>query len=216
MIFILFRSKKIYPPARIPGAARKLSLALFITCNFFFMRLLYAFVFLLLFTACSGPKDPLPAVPAGIASVQGLLKGKEFRTVKTGFYDALTINDKPTAEWIDTAVLKDNIQKTVVREQGGFGIDFLTDTSATVHAGGRSQAATYVLDTTITEFDKGAAGIKLRLTYEDASMSFSLTDEPMKVTYTFLVKGVDEKYLLLQLPREINRRSVISLLKARQ
>jgi hypothetical protein len=171
-----------------------------------------ATVLAFLLTACTAEKGKaLPPVPASVKAVQDMVKGKNFTTTATGFYGAITVNDVKEVEWIDTTKEKEVMIKSVVAENSSFKLHFVNDTAVTVTVKGVTYKGTYKADDMVNENEQ--AGIKLRVTYVDPSFSFGST-EGMEVTYTYLVKGMDEKSLFLELPREVNRKKIVSLLVA--
>lgn len=128
-------------------------------------------------------------------------------------YGSLTINDKTEMVWIDAATEPDKTTKEAVEEELKFTIHFLNDTAAMVFKKIATYAATYSVDDIAGEDDTEKPGIKLRLVYEDPDFSFG--GKPSKVTYTYLVRGADEKQLLLQLPKSVNRKPLVSLLETK-
>ncbi|HMR90933.1 MAG TPA: hypothetical protein PKC69_01410 [Chitinophagaceae bacterium] len=171
------------------------------------------FTFVLSVLSCSSEKSStLPPAPGSVAQVKDFLKGKKIGTQKTGFYASLVINDKPEMEWIDVQTEKGEYEKQVAEELKQFSLQFVNDTAVRVESKGKTYDGTYVVDDKTDEFDKGKEGIKLRVTYNDPDMSFGGLEGPQEVTYTYFVKGIDSKSLLLQFPREVNRRPVIGLM----
>jgi hypothetical protein len=162
--------------------------------------------------ACTAEKTKsLPPLPTSVKAVQDMVKGKNFTTTATGFYGAITVNDVKEVEWIDTTKEKEVMIKSVVAETSSFKLQFVNDTAVTVMLKNVTYKGTYKVEDVVNENEQ--AGIKLRITYVDPSFSFGNT-EGMEVTYTYLVKGMDEKSLLLELPREVNRKKIVSLLVA--
>lgn len=168
----------------------------------------FALTFIL--QACTAEKvKSLPPFPTSVKAVQDMVKGKNFTTTATGFYGAITVNDVKEVEWIDTTKEKEAMVKGVVAETSSFKLKFVNDTAVTVMLKNVTYKGAYKVEDVVNENEQ--AGIKLRITYVDPSFSFGST-EGMEVTYTYLVKGMDEKSLLLELPREVNRRKIVSLL----
>jgi hypothetical protein len=161
--------------------------------------------------SCSPDIAALPDKPASVDHVKRIASGKKFATTKTGFYGSLTINDKTEIEWIDAKIEKDKTTIESAQDELKFSVHFLNDSAATVVTKDSTYAAKYVVDDNAEE-EAGKEGVKLRLTYKDPSFSFGgmLSD----VTYTFVVKGIDDKRLLLQLPRSINRKPLVSMLES--
>lgn len=164
-------------------------------------------------SSCNNEKiAALPDPPASAKQVEAFLKGKNFSVKSVGFYGALTINDKTEMEWIDTTDAATKENKTtmdVMRELSKSALTFTNDTAATVTSNGQPYAATWVVDD--QPKDDEPAGIRLRVSYADPSFSFG--SEPMVVTYSYVVKGINEKQLLLELPRTINRRNLVAIME---
>lgn len=169
-------------------------------------------------------EESLPAKPKDVNSVQTLIKGKKYTTKKLGFYDIIIVDGEKGVKWIDVAEKQkqltknpdDNFTKTElepIEEELKFGVQFVNDTVATVFVRDTNFAATYVVNDVVGQYDEVKEGIKIRLTYTDPSFSFG-GGEPMEMTVTYVVIGADDKRLLVQTPRTIDRKPLISLLKA--
>ena len=178
-------------------------------------RLAAVVSFSFLLTACGGDEAThLPDPPTSAKQVDAFIKGKKFDVVKVGFYGALTINDKTEMEWIDTTESKDRITLDVMNQLDNWELHIGTDTSATVISKGKPISASWTIDDKEDPVMDENKGIRLRTKYVDPDFSFG-NAEPMEVTYSYVVKGISENELLLELPREINRRKLIALLKAK-
>ncbi len=161
--------------------------------------------------SCSGRSaKTLPPPPGQAADVQRQLKGKSLHTTATGYYGSLVINDKPEAEWIDTTVVKESLIRNVIRETNSFALNFKSDTAVTITRGAEKFEGTWKVNNETDEDE--AHGVYLRLSFADPEFNLPM-GEVQKVTYTYMVKGVDDKSLLLELPREINRRKLVSLME---
>lgn len=184
---------------------------------------LFATVMLL---SCTENKkeESLPAKPKDVNSVQTLIKGKKYTQQKLGFYDIIIVDGEKGVKWIDVAEKQKQLAKNPddnftkmelepIEEELKFGVQFINDTVATVFVRDTSFAATYVVNDVVGQYDEVKEGIKIRLTYTDPSFSFG-GGEPMEMTVTYVVIGADDKRLLVQTPRAIDRKPLISLLKA--
>lgn len=179
---------------------------------------------IMLFSCGQDKKDSLPVKPQDLNSVKTLIKGKKYTTQKTGFYGTIAVNDETTVNWIDIAEKKKQLAKntnnmtaqtelTAAESELKFAVQFINDTAAKVFLNDESIPATYAVDNIVDDYGNGKESVKIRLTYADPSFSFG--NEPAsEMTFTFLVVGADEKSLLLQTPRTINRQPLISLLVA--
>lgn len=182
------------------------------------------FATVILFGCVENKKDSLPAKPQDVNSVQALIKGKKYTTQKVGFYSNLTVNEQTDMDWIDIAEKKEQLAKDpnnitaetelkAAEREMKFGVQFVNDTLATVFSNDSNFPATYIIDDVVDDYSKDKESVKLRLRYADPSFAFG--NEPaMEMTYTFVVDGADDKSLLLQTPRTINRQPLISLLVA--
>jgi hypothetical protein len=167
--------------------------------------------------SCGNGDMKIPDPSKDVNSVKTILKGKTFVADKTGFFGVLTVNDKQEASWIDPKTETEQLALEVAEEiNGKFSLSFVNDTAVNLISKALTTTGTYVVDDAVGEHDKGVTGIKLRLSYVDTTMSFGFgNSSPMTMTYTYLVKGINDKELLLQLPRDINRQPLIALLKAK-
>jgi len=179
---------------------------------------------IMLFSCGQDKKDSLPVKPQDLNSVKTLIKGKKYTTQKTGFYGTIAVNDETTVNWIDIAEKKKQLAKntnnmtaqtelTAAERELKFAVQFVNDTAATVFSNGTSIPATYAVDNIVDDYGNDKESVKIRLTYADPSFSFG-NELASEMTFTFLVVGADEKSLLLQTPRTINRQPLISLLVA--
>ena len=176
---------------------------------------IYPFVFslaLVLALSCSNKEKDLPPAPASAAAVKDFLQHRTLTVISTGFYDPAVVNDQKKMVWIDTATEKGKYEKEIAVELNGFSLQFVNDTAVKVVTRTTAFDATYKVDELADELDKAKEGIKLRISYADPAMRFGEGEIPL-VTYTYLVEGLDKEELLLQFPREVNRRPVMALLK---
>lgn len=166
----------------------------------------------LILAACSnGTLATLPDPPASAKQVEAFIKGKKLSVEKVGFYSALTVNGKTEMDWIDSTAdnyKDDKMVLGVLRELNQWSMEFGNDTSGTVLSKGKPYASKWVVDETARDDEK--PGVRIRVSFKDPELSFG--GEPMEVTYSYLVKGVNEKQLLLELPRAINRRELTGLM----
>lgn len=178
----------------------------------------------MLFSCGQDEKESLPAKPQDVNTVKALIKGKKYTTQKTGFYGNITVNDETNVNWIDVAEKEKQLAKDpnaitaetelkAAEREMKFAVQFVNDTVATVFSNDTSIPARYVIDDIVDDYGNGKECVKIRLTYADPSFSFG--NEPAsEMTFTFVVDGADDKSLLLQTPRTINRQPLISLLVA--
>jgi hypothetical protein len=166
---------------------------------------------ILLIGACNSEKiAALPDPPASAKQVEALVKEKKFSVKELGFYGALTVNDKTEMEWIDTTQEPNSMVKNVYKEVVNWEIHFGKDSSGTVVSDGSPYASRWWVDD--QPDSEETPGIRIRCSYTDPKFSFG-TAEPMEITFSYLVKGINENQLLLELPRDINRRKLIALMQ---
>lgn len=168
------------------------------------------FVFILFASGCSSPADKAPAAPSGIKAVQDFIKGKKLAVKKLGFYDNLTVNGETEVKWLDLANEKDKTTKGAVESEMGLALQFVNDTAVIILKEGKTYSGTYAVDDAVNESGDENPGLKLRITYPDPEFSFDGTAG--EVTYTYAVLGIDDKRIMLQTPRSINRQKLISLM----
>jgi len=167
----------------------------------------------ILFVACSNSeKHTPPPAPVSVAQTQAWLQGRTLTVQKAGFYGALTVNNNTEINWIDTTVQAEPLIKETVRELGNWSLRLGTDSTVVVNSKDASYQGHYRIDDQPQEGE--TPGIRLRVTYADPTFSFG-GSEPLEVTYTYIVKGIDAKELLLELPREINRKRLLGLMEVK-
>lgn len=155
--------------------------------------------------ACSAGKDSLPPAPASVNAVKEAVKGKKYMASNAGFHP---ISNDKQVEWLQPK--KDNkTEKDVAEETKSLHLEFVDDTTIIVSIKGKTYKGKYRLDD--EKGDDENAGIKLRTTYADESFSFG-GNEPMEVTYTYVVEGINSKSLLLLTPRSLNNKKIVVLL----
>ncbi len=156
-------------------------------------------------------KEDLPSKPADIASVKGVLGGHTYAMAKTGALSPFDLDKEKEVEWFDTQKdtsrffrdFQAGLMKTAFR--------FEKDSLVEYNNEGKMINGKWSLDTL---FDEGEdPGMRLRVHFLDSTGSFGFpgANGPVEMTYSFKVMGCDEKGLLLELPREFNRRKVVGL-----
>lgn len=169
------------------------------------------FLVIVIAPACkTGSKKTIPPPPVSVAQTQNWLQGRTLHVIQTGFYGPLTVNGQTEIEWIDTTANALPLITETVREVGNWTVALGSDASVLVTSKGNSFKGSYKIEDTPEEGE--TPGIRLRLTYVDPSLKFG-NSEPMEVTYTYLVKGINAKELLLELPREINGKKLLGLME---
>ena len=161
-------------------------------------------------SACKQSKETVPPAPANVKAVQDFVKGKKLSTKSVGFYSMLEVNGVKDVKWLDLAELKDGMTKKAATEELSLALQFVNDTAVVVTKNGKNFTGTFavVSDTGVKENEN--PGIKLKLMYADPDMSFGdmLTD----LTFSYIVLGLDDKRIMVQTPRTINRQNLIALM----
>lgn len=160
--------------------------------------------------ACSQKKETNLPVPANEKAVYDFVQGKKLTVQSVGFYDNLSFNDVKEVKWLDIQKEENTMIVEVATEEMSLGMHFINDTAVTVSKKGKEFAGTYKIITTTEPKDEEPAGIQLKLSYADPESGFG--GELMNVTYTYIVLGLDNKKLLLQMPRTINRQNLLALM----
>ncbi|MBL7740413.1 MAG: hypothetical protein JNK14_14445 [Chitinophagaceae bacterium] len=166
------------------------------------------FIFCMLIQACSsGPgTTALPGAPVSVKAVQDEVKGKRYKAEKAGTHSPF--KDDKTIEWLEPKA-EDKFEKGIADDSKTLQLEFFNDTSVTVNYKSKSYTGTYVVDEVTGEEER--PGIKLRVSYIDEE--FKLGDGPAtKVTYTYIVDGLNDKSLLLETPRSMNNRKIVVLM----
>lgn len=156
-------------------------------------------------------KEALPSKPVDVTTVKGQLGGQAYTMVKAGAMSPFELDKEKEVEWFDeqkdtTRFFRDfqaGLMKTAFRFEKDSLIEYNNE--------GKMVNGNWSLDTL---YDDGEdPGMRLRVHFLDSSGSFGFpgSSGPMEMTYSFKVLGCDEKGLLLELPREFNRRKVVGL-----
>ncbi len=181
------------------------------------MRISVASVlFLTIFYSCSNEKkeETPPPAPVSISSVNAFIKGKSFSTYKVGTISNFEMDKENPYQWLDEKKDTTKFMRDYLAGRVKFAIQFVNDSTATLTDDGKTISAIYKLDNKTGEDEK--EGIKFRFTYEDkdGEMMPGATD-PVIMTSTYIIKGIDAENLLLEAPRELNNRKLAVLMKAK-
>jgi hypothetical protein len=171
----------------------------------------------LFFIACNNSNTtehvPVPSAPSSAATASQSVKGKMYETKKVAILSSFKTDTEGPYEWMNDSKDTTDFFKNYLAERMAFSLQFTNDTSVIMQEEGNTISGTYKFDNESREDEK--EGIKLRISYEDSSMSFPGSTEPMVMTYTYLVAGADEKSLLLETPRSFNNRKVCVLMQVK-
>jgi len=109
------------------------------------------------------------------------------------------IKTEGRAELIDSLPIKINVFSN--------GVHFINETEVKLTDNQRNIRAQYQLE------KDASKTVLMKLTFEDKTFSFPGSNEPMKLTYTYRIRGIDENRLLLETPRQYKYRPVVLLMK---
>jgi hypothetical protein len=159
----------------------------------------------------SEPKteSALPA-PANAKQLQDFVKGKKLAVKKVGFYGMLTVNNVREVKWLDVAAEKESMMKESAEKEMALSIQFVNDTAIKVIKEGKTYDGTYAVSDKQNNEGEKEPTFKLNLTYVDPEFSFG--GEASKVTYSYPVIGLDDKKIMLETPRTVNRQKLIALM----
>ena len=158
-------------------------------------------------------KISLPPKPGTADEVLNTIKGKNYSADKIATLSPFEMDVANPYTWFDELKDTATFTKNFLKENLAMKLQFKNDTAVTLIDDNKKTEAIYKLDTAIKDEEK--PGIKLRISYPDSSLNFFGVTEPMIMTYTFYVQGIDEKKLLLETPRSYNNRKVITLLSSK-
>lgn len=181
-------------------------------------KIIISLVVILCLIACSEKKkeNTLPA-PDSVSQVVKLVSGKTFVTERIGtvspFADKMD-KEKPN-RWFDEEKELNDFAKKYQAEREKFTLQFVNDTLLSITDDGKTWDAIYKIDAEMKNEEK--AGSKLRFTYSDkeGTMSFPGVSEPMILTSTYFIAGINDKAIVLETPREFNRSTVVVRMKAK-
>lgn len=155
----------------------------------------------------------LPARPASAEAISQFVKGRLFETKKVATLSPFDTGNESPYEWMNDSKDTSKFFRDYLTERMGFTLQFINDTSAVLNEEGKVITGTYKFDNEVLENEK--EGVKLRVSYPDASMNFPGMSDPMIMTSTFLIAGGDEKNLLIETPRSFNNRRIAVLMQVK-
>lgn len=161
-------------------------------------------------TACKQAKETAPPAPANVKAVQDFVKGKKLSVKSVGFYGMLEVNGVKDVEWLNLAELKEEMTKEVATEELSLALQFVNDTAVIVTKNGKTFTGTFAVVSETEDNENETPGIKLKLKYADPDMGFG--DMLMNLTFSHTVLGLDDKRIMLQTPRAINKQNLIALM----
>lgn len=158
-------------------------------------------------------KLSLPPKPGMVNEVLNIIKEKNYSAVKIATLSPFEMDAANPYTWFDELKDTASFTKDFLKENLAMKLQFKNDTGVALIDDNKKTEAIYKLDTAVRDEEK--SGIKLRISYPDSSMNFPGITEPMIMTYTFYILGINEKELLLETPRSYNNRKVIILFNSK-
>lgn len=170
-------------------------------------RLLILFSLLLLAASCNNrgiTGERLPPRPASVQLVVDMIRGGNYSATRVGTH---FLSTDSTVTWLDPKP-GEKFEQEIVDEMKTLQLRLNPDSIVTVSYKGKEHTGTYSVDDNPGDDQK--PGINLRLTYVDEE--FRMGEGPaMKVTYTYVVEGINKDQILLLTPRSMNNKSLIVL-----
>ncbi|MEO5947687.1 MAG: hypothetical protein ABIP79_12795 [Chitinophagaceae bacterium] len=165
--------------------------------------------------ACSQKKENSLPAPTSKTEVQKIIAGKTFITDRIGTLSpfAAGMDKEKPFRWFDAEKELDDFAKKYQTERELFVLQFVNDTLVKITDDGKTWDAVYNIDEEVKDEEK--AGLKFRFIYPDkeGTMSFSGTTEPMILTSTYFIAGVNDNAMIVQTPRQFNRSTVVLWMK---
>lgn len=180
------------------------------------MKYTIAIILAFVLLSCSEKKESinLPQSPESEADIKKSIVGKHFTTSRIALASPFELEEKPSYDWMEEMKDTTLFFKTYLQERKKFSLSFQNDSVAIIFDDNKTTNGIYKIDSEKKEDEKD--GFKLRFSYPDSSMSFPGATEPMIMTSTYYIAGVNGKELFLELPREYNNRKVLALLKVKE
>ncbi len=172
-------------------------------------KILYLVAIVALTSSCTSnnsKKAAMPEPPVSIKAVSETIKGNKYKTEQAGIHSLITTDKE--VQWLEPNK-EEKFEKDMVDESKTLRFDFINDTAVTVAYKGKTYNGSYSVDDVTGENDN--TGIKIRVSYVDEQFKFG--DGPAsKVTYSYIVEGINDKSILLQTPRSMNQRNIVVLM----
>ncbi len=165
--------------------------------------------------ACSQKKENSLPAPVSKSAVQKLITGKTFVTSRIGTLSpfASGLDKEEPYKWFDEEKELNDFAKKYQAERIEFVLQFVNDTLVKITDDGKTWDAVYKIDEGVKDEEK--AGMKFRFIYPDieGTMSFPGATEPMVLTSTYLIAGVNDNAMIVETPRQFNRSTVVLWMK---
>lgn len=165
----------------------------------------FALVFLLPFLQCNKANGYIPKEPYSVAETRSLLMKGIFIVEQVGLGNSSIMNDP--VEWMNEETDTSKAEQDFIADRKSLTLHFIKETEVKLTDNQRNIQAQFQLE------KDASKTVLMKLTFEDKTFSFPGSNEPMKLTYTYRIRGIDETRLLLETPRQYNYRPVVLLMK---
>ncbi|MEP6675138.1 MAG: hypothetical protein ABJA78_08280 [Ferruginibacter sp.] len=170
-----------------------------------------------IFSACSNQdKVTAPAAPKTVAEVMNSIKGRNYKVDRLGILSSFAMDSANPVNW---NIMKEDTSKffrDYAKTQMTFTINFSKDSTVSFYDtdNKKSIKGIYLVDNDAKlGYEEEKPGIKLRLKYQD-SLEFAGGNTASEMTLSYLVRGMNDKELILETGREINSHKLVVWMKA--
>ena len=172
----------------------------------------------MMFSSCSNQHQKLvsPAAPETPAQVLNSIKGKNYKVTRLGILSPFAMDSLNPVNW---DIMKDDTSRffqDYAKKQMEFIINFSKDSTAKFFDTDKSKQvqATYWVDNDLKlGYEEEKPGVKLRLKYAD-SIDMGGGNTASEMTMSYLIRGSNNKELILETGRQYNSHKLIVWMKA--
>jgi hypothetical protein len=180
----------------------------------------YPILFLMIayFTCSCNNKETInkPAAPSTVKEVTTVIAGKSYKTTRLGILSPFAMDSANPVNWNIEKEDTTKFFRDYAKTQGTFTLSFSKDSSCSFFDCSQKKNinASYAADNDPKmSSDEMKAGIKIRIHYKD-SLEFGATKTAADMTQTYLVRGMNDKELLLETGNSYNDRKLVVWMKA--
>ena len=176
------------------------------------MKFLQSLLLAMIFVSCNDSSSEekteiiIPPAPASVEKIQASLRQSHYSIKDIGFVYSFMGKEEP-AEWASQMKDTSTHFKNFVGGRKKFELNFINDSTVHLKEEGEAIEALYELEKDTSNV------ISLLIQFEDESFSFPGATEPMVMTYTYKIEGINDDHLYLEAPREYNRKKVMYMMK---
>ena len=178
--------------------------------------LLIVFVCAVLVSACSNnEKTTVPAAPHSISDVSKAIKGKNYKTISLGILSPFEMDTANPVNWNIEKEDTSKFFRDYAVTQLAFTFRFSNDSACTFYdvEQKKNVVANYSIDNDASlGYEEEKPGIKIRISYND-SVELGGTKTGSIMTLSYLVRGINDKELLLETGRSFNNRKLVIWMK---